>query len=98
MVPWRSASEARTDGGRGSPIDAVSRAAGYRSPIASSLDRNSAGELASILTRMAADGRVVVVASHDPDVIAKADVTYRLEHGRLTQLGVTPALPMTQLV
>lgn len=46
------------------------------------LDRHHAHEVIDALTRAAADGQAVVVASHDPDLIAAAGHVVRLREGR----------------
>lgn len=73
---------------------AVARALAFNPPVvladepSASLDSASTAELVSILTDMAGEGRTVVVATHDPDIIAAAHATYVLQHGRLTGPGV----------
>jgi ABC-type lipoprotein export system ATPase subunit len=47
-----------------------------------SLDRASAIDVVAALRASADRGRSVLVATHDPDVIAAADVNIRLDHGR----------------
>ncbi len=47
-----------------------------------SLDRVSAADVVAALRAAADDGQSVLVATHDPDVIAAADVVVRLDHGR----------------
>lgn len=47
-----------------------------------SLDRVSAAGVVAALRAAADDGQSVLVATHDPDVIAAADVVMRLDHGR----------------
>lgn len=46
------------------------------------LDRHHAHEVIDALARAAADGQAVVVASHDPDLIAAAGEVVRLREGR----------------
>ena len=46
------------------------------------LDRHHAHEVIDALALAAADGQAVVVASHDPDLIAAAGVVVRLREGR----------------
>jgi putative ABC transport system ATP-binding protein len=76
---------------------AVARALAFDPPLvladepSASLDRAASLDLVSVLTGMAADGRTVVVASHDPDLVAKADVRLFLQHGRLTDVSAAAA-------
>jgi putative ABC transport system ATP-binding protein len=49
-----------------------------------SLDRASASDVVAVLRTAADDGQSVLVATHDPDVIAAADAVIRLDHGRRT--------------
>jgi putative ABC transport system ATP-binding protein len=76
---------------------AVARALAFDPPVvladepSASLDRAATLDLVSVLTDMAADGRTVVVASHDPDILAKADVRLFLQHGRLNNVSATAA-------
>jgi putative ABC transport system ATP-binding protein len=46
------------------------------------LDAVSAAQVVDALTRAAAAGATIVVATHDPHVIEAADVVVRLDHGR----------------
>ena len=48
-----------------------------------SLDRASTAELIAIIADLAAEGRTVVVASHDPDIRAASHHVFLLQHGRL---------------
>lgn len=48
-----------------------------------SLDRANAGLVIAALRRAATLGATVVVATHDPDVVAAADVVHRMAHGGL---------------
>lgn len=72
---------------------AVARALAFDPPVvladepSASLDRASTAELLAILADLAREGRTVVVASHDPDIVARADATFTLQHGRLTPVG-----------
>jgi putative ABC transport system ATP-binding protein len=76
---------------------AVARALAFDPPVvladepSASLDRAATVDLISILSDMAADGRTVVVASHDPDIVAKADVRLFLQHGRLNEVSAAAA-------
>jgi putative ABC transport system ATP-binding protein len=69
---------------------AVARALAFDPPVvladepSASLDRAATAELVSILADIAAEGRTVVVASHDPDILARADTVFLLQHGRLS--------------
>jgi ABC-type lipoprotein export system ATPase subunit len=47
-----------------------------------SLDRRSGAAVIAALLHAAGTGRCVVVATHDPDVIAIADQVIWLDHGR----------------
>jgi putative ABC transport system ATP-binding protein len=47
------------------------------------LDRDSAAPLLAAIRRHTTTGRSVIVATHDPDVIAAADQVLRLERGRV---------------
>ncbi len=47
------------------------------------LDRTSGAEVVAALQEVAADGRTVVVVTHDPEVAAAAQVRLRLVDGRL---------------
>ncbi|MBA2725157.1 MAG: ABC transporter ATP-binding protein, partial [Actinobacteria bacterium] len=46
------------------------------------LDSAAADHLIDVMKKIAARDIAVVVASHDPDVIARADAILRLEQGR----------------
>lgn len=52
-----------------------------------SLDRESARLVITALRTAVDHGATVVVATHDPDVIAAADTVVRLDHGRLVERG-----------
>lgn len=71
---------------------AVARALAFDPPMiladepSASLDRASTAELVSILSDLAAEGRTVVVGSHDPDILARADTTFLLQHGHLSEI------------
>lgn len=57
-----------------------------------SLDAAAGAEVSALLSKLARqEGRTVVVASHDPDVLAQADRVLRLEHGRLAVAEPVPA-------
>lgn len=68
---------------------AVARALAFDPPVvladepSASLDSASTAELVSILADLAAEGRTVVVASHDPDILAASAHVFFLQHGRL---------------
>jgi putative ABC transport system ATP-binding protein len=68
---------------------AVARALAFDPPMvladepSASLDRASAMDLVSILTDLAKEGRTVVVATHDPDILASSHTIFSLQHGRL---------------
>jgi putative ABC transport system ATP-binding protein len=47
-----------------------------------SLDAVSSGEVIASFRRLAGEGRTIVVASHDPAVVAAADRVVTLDHGR----------------
>ena len=72
---------------------AVARALAFDPPViladepSASLDRAATAELVSILGDLAVEGRTVVVASHDPDILARADTTFLLQHGRLSPVS-----------
>jgi putative ABC transport system ATP-binding protein len=76
---------------------AVARALAFDPPVvladepSASLDRAATVDLISILKDMATDGRTVVVASHDPDIVAKSDVRLFLQHGRLNDVSAAAA-------
>jgi putative ABC transport system ATP-binding protein len=69
---------------------AVARALAFDPPVvladepSASLDRASTAELVSILADLAAEGRTVVVASHDPDIRAASQHVFLLQHGCLS--------------
>lgn len=48
-----------------------------------SLDERNAGRIADALLALPADGRAVVVATHDPLLIGRAQRRLQLDHGRL---------------
>ncbi len=48
-----------------------------------SLDSAATADLISILADLAKEGRTVVVATHDPDILAASHATFVLQHGRL---------------
>ena len=55
------------------------------------LDRDSAAELIELLLATRAElGQTLVMVTHDPAVAARADRTYRMENGILTELKHTP--------
>jgi putative ABC transport system ATP-binding protein len=68
---------------------AVARALAFDPPViladepSASLDKASTADLVSILLDLSAEGRTVVVATHDPDILASAHATFSLQHGRL---------------
>jgi putative ABC transport system ATP-binding protein len=76
---------------------AVARALAFDPPVvladepSASLDRAATVDLVSVLAGMAADGRTVVVASHDPDIVERADVRFFLQHGRLNDVSTAAA-------
>jgi ABC-type lipoprotein export system ATPase subunit len=51
------------------------------------LDRASAGVVTAALRARRDAGGSVVVGTHDPDLVAAADVVVRLEHGRVIDVG-----------
>ncbi len=51
------------------------------------LDRGSSALVIERLHDLAADGVTVVIATHDPDVIAAAEHRLELEHGRVREAG-----------
>lgn len=75
---------------------AVARALAFDPPViladepSASLDRQATADLVGILKKLAREGRTVVVATHDPDMLASADTRFHLEHGELK--GVTEAV------
>lgn len=77
---------------------AVARALAFDPPViladepSASLDSASTADLVSILADLAAEGRTVVVASHDPDIHAASQHVFVLQHGRLDAAAqVVPA-------
>ena len=68
---------------------AVARALAFDPPVvladepSASLDKASTADLVSILTDLAREGRTVVVATHDPDILAASQTVFSLQHGRL---------------
>lgn len=48
-----------------------------------SLDRATAATVASVLRALTDDGTTIAVATHDPSLVAVADVVISLEHGRV---------------
>ncbi|MDB5614308.1 MAG: transporter ATP-binding protein [Devosia sp.] len=48
-----------------------------------SLDRAAGSQVIAVLTRLAAEGRTVIAASHDPDLRAVASAELVLDHGRM---------------
>lgn len=68
---------------------AIARALLFDAPViladepTASLDAGAAADLIGILKGLAAEGRTVVVASHDRDVVAAANSVLGLDHGRL---------------
>lgn len=75
---------------------AVARALAFDPPVvladepSASLDSASTADLVSILSDLAAEGRTVVVASHDPDIVAASSHVFFLQHGRLTAVVKDP--------
>lgn len=69
---------------------AVARALAFDPPVvladepSASLDSAATADLIAILSDLAKEGRTVVVASHDPDILAASNVVAVLQHGRLT--------------
>ncbi|HQZ12211.1 MAG TPA: ABC transporter ATP-binding protein [Devosia sp.] len=69
---------------------AVARALAFDPPVvladepSASLDSAATADLISILADLAREGRTVVVATHDPDILAASDAVALLQHGRLT--------------
>jgi putative ABC transport system ATP-binding protein len=49
----------------------------------SNLDRRSAAELIALLGELHADGLTIVVATHDPELLALATRQFTMDHGRL---------------
>jgi len=78
---------------------AIARALMFDPPIiladepTASLDRTAGKSVATLLRDLALrDGRIVVVVTHDPDVIEVADAVVELAHGRLVKpMPVQPA-------
>jgi len=76
---------------------AVARALAFDPPIiladepSASLDKATTVELVTVLRRLADDGRTVVIATHDPDLLAMSDTRFHLEHGKLEQSSWEPA-------
>lgn len=74
---------------------AIARSLAFDPPViladepSASLDRAATKDFIGLLDRLAGDKRTVVVASHDRDLLARADRAYRLEHGQLLEQGVT---------
>ncbi len=70
---------------------AIARALAFDPPIiladepSASLDRATTVELLTVLNRLADEGRTVVVATHDTDILAQANARFHLEHGRLSE-------------
>lgn len=68
---------------------AVARALAFDPPVvladepSASLDSAATADLVSILTDIAKEGRTVVVATHDPDLLAVSHAAFVLQHGRL---------------
>lgn len=48
-----------------------------------SLDRSAGAQVIAVLARLAAEGRTVIAASHDPELRAAATAELVLDHGRL---------------
>ena len=69
---------------------AIARALLFDPPViladepTASLDRKTAGEVASMLAELAREKRTVLVASHDPAIIEAADDRLSIEHGAIT--------------
>ncbi|MGD9739542.1 MAG: ABC transporter ATP-binding protein [Bauldia sp.] len=68
---------------------AIARALLFDPPViladepTASLDAAAADDLITILARLALEGRTVVVASHDREVLRRSSPVFGLEHGRL---------------
>ncbi len=75
---------------------AIARALAFDPPViladepSASLDREATFALLELVAQLATDNRIVVIASHDPDILARADDVYRLEHGKLIKTDRVP--------
>jgi putative ABC transport system ATP-binding protein len=76
---------------------AIARALAFDPPMifadepSASLDRASTADLAGILADVAKEGRTLVVATHDPDLLERADVRFHLEHGKISKVDKVAA-------
>ena len=50
-----------------------------------SLDSTSGARVVSVLDALAAEGRTVVVVTHDPALLAASSQVVKLDHGRLIE-------------
>jgi putative ABC transport system ATP-binding protein len=50
------------------------------------LDEESSMKVIGLLRRLKEEGKTVVVATHDPELIRIADVTYKLRYGKLVEV------------
>lgn len=70
---------------------AIARALVFDPPViladepTASLDREATMDFLALVDRLVEDGRTVVIASHDPDVLQRANAEFRLERGRLLE-------------
>lgn len=77
---------------------AVARALAFDPPViladepSASLDRAATAELVGVLANLAGEGRTVVVATHDPDILARADTHLFLERGSVSERAPTGVL------
>ena len=76
---------------------AIARALAFDPPYvladepSASLDRAATKDLLVVFEELASEGRTVVVASHDADILAKAHSRFVLEHGRFAETVVGTA-------